>query len=92
MKIRVNHEIHQALKEYLSFTEVLAAIVPDPSFDGVYAVQVTVPEDKHAGVPQREIQFLLTRQPRTTFGLKEQEYPYEIEEVEFSAWPPRQRP
>lgn len=88
-RLKAQDEITAAMAEYTGVTEPKLEIYPDPAFDGVYAVRLTIPGPLEGGDPQQP-HFLLTRAPRATFQLKIPEgmHPFEIEEVEFTAWPP----
>lgn len=84
---RSSAAIHEEIKEALHIytgTECDFSYVPDPAIEGVYAVQ--------ADLENLKAQFLLTRSPRTTYKITCDVPLFEVEEVEFTQWPPVMRP
>lgn len=79
--MNIRDAIHEAIEAYTgkTFADNEISIFPDPAISGVWAVKA------HGD------QFLLTEVPRTTYGTNAKAALFEIEDVEFTQWPPIMR-
>jgi len=87
MNFSIDTPLGTAIADYTGLTVVALDVVADPEVEGTWAVQTTVANEENHPRELTTLQFLLRgfKTPRTLNAVNATD----LEEVEFTTWPPK---